>query len=212
MTPADAAAAELFAAYWNAAFPDPQCLGHYPALLATVMEPDIQPGDLARICRPIDWFGFNHYSPLYAAADPALPLGFGFGAAPADIPRTPIDWPIAPDAIRDGLRAVYARYHLPIYVTENGFGAYDSLDAVGGVVDEDRIGFLNDYIHAVNEAIAAGTDVRGYFVWSLLDNFEWGQGYAVRFGLVYMDYPTQKRIPKASFRWYADRIRAARGS
>lgn len=211
-TPQDADAAELMGAYWNAAFPDPQCRGAYPPRLAEVMEPYVQPGDLALICRPLDWFGLNHYSPIYAKADPAAPLGFGFGAVPAELPRTPIDWPIVPDALRDALFAVHERYRLPIYVTENGFGGHDAPDADGRIVDTPRIDFLDRYIAAMRAAMREGADVRGYFVWSLLDNFEWGQGYGVRFGLVYIDYPTQKRIPKASFRWYADFIKAARSS
>jgi beta-glucosidase len=92
---------------------------------------------------------------------------------------------------------------------ENGLGNHDKPDASGRVVDNDRIAFLHDYVGAMNEAAAAGADVRGYFVWSLLDNFEWDQGYSVRFGITYIDYPTQKRIPKASFDWYRDLIKAA---
>ena len=93
---------------------------------------------------------------------------------------------------------------------ENGFGGHDKPDAAGDIADTARIDYLTRYIEAMHQAIADGADVRGYFVWSLLDNFEWGSGYGVRFGLVYVDYPTQKRIPKASFRWYADLIKSAR--
>ncbi len=209
-TPADAQAAELFGAYWNSAFPDPQCLGAYPPRLADAFAPYVQPGDLARICRPTDWFGLNHYSPIYAKADPSAPLGFTFGPAPSDLTRTPIEWPIYPDAFRDTLLEVSARYRLPVYVLENGFGGHDTPDAAGKVADAPRIDFLKAYTDAMRRAIADGADVRGYFVWSLLDNFEWGSGYGVRFGLVYVDYPTQMRIPKASFRWYADLIKSAR--
>jgi beta-glucosidase len=95
-------------------------------------------------------------------------------------------------------------------VLENGFGGHDTPDAAGKVADTPRIDFLKAYTDAMRRAIADGADVRGYFVWSLLDNFEWGSGYGVRFGLVYVDYPTQMRIPKASFRWYADLIKSAR--
>jgi beta-glucosidase len=209
-TPDDMEAAELFGAYWNNAFPDPECLGAYPPRLAAAMEPYVHEGDLARICRPIDWFGFNHYSPIYAKADPDAPLGFTFGQAPADLPRTPIEWPIYPKAFHDTLLEVSARYHLPIYVLENGFGGHDAPDAAGDIVDTARIDYLKAYTQAMHQAIAKGADVRGYFVWSLLDNFEWGSGYGVRFGLVYVDYPTQKRVPKASFLWYADLIKAVR--
>jgi beta-glucosidase len=98
----------------------------------------------------------------------------------------------------------------PIFVLENGFGGRDKLDQNGSVVDADRIGFLTAYIGALNGAVSLGADVRGYFVWSLPDNFEWDAGYAVRFGLIYIDYPTQRRVPKASFEWYRELIKAAR--
>lgn len=209
-TPADADAAAAFGSYWNLAFPEPQCLGAYPSALAAAIEPYAQAGDLAHICRPLDWFGLNHYSPIYAKADPNGPLGFGFGPAPADVARTPIDWPIHPDAFRETLLSVNARYRLPVYVLENGFGGPDAPDVRGAIADERRIAFLEAYIEAMHQAIAQGADVRGYFVWSLLDNFEWGSGYGVRFGLVYVDYETQKRTPKASFRWYSDLIESAR--
>jgi len=209
-TPADVEAAELFGAYWNSAFPEPQCLGTYPSRLAGVMEPYVQAGDLARICRPVDWFGLNHYSPIYAKANPDAPLGFTFGGAPADLSHTPMGWPIHPESFHDALVEVSARYRLPIYVLENGFGGDDKPDASGDIADTARIDYLKCYVEAMHEAIANGADVRGYFIWSLLDNFEWGSGYGIRFGLVYVDYPTQKRIPKASFNWYADLIKSAR--
>jgi beta-glucosidase len=209
-TPADAEAGELFDAYWNHAFPDPQILGTYPAPLSVAMESYAEPGDLDRISRPIDWFGLNHYSPIYATTNKDAPLGFTFGRAPADLAHTPIKWPIHPDAFRDSLLEVSARYSLPIYVTENGFGGHEAPDAAGAVADTARIDYLKSYIEAMHQAIDGGADVRGYFVWSLLDNFEWSSGYGVRFGLVYVDYPTLKRIPKASFRWYANVIKSAR--
>jgi beta-glucosidase len=208
-TPTDADAADLLSAYWNAAFPDPQCLGHYPSRLVEVMEPYVRPGDLARICRPLDWFGLNHYSPIYAAANPNSPLGVALAAGPADVSQTPIGWPIVPEALRETLHQVHNRYRLPIYVTENGLGAHDAPDADGKIDDTSRIEFLSAYIAAVRRAISESVDVRGYFVWSLLDNFEWTSGYAVRFGLVHVAYPTQKRTAKASFFWYADLIKAA---
>jgi beta-glucosidase len=175
------------------------------------MERYLEPGDLARICRPIDWFGLNHYSPIYAKTENS-DLGFGFGPHPPEIERTPINWPIHPDAFRDTMIEVGDRYRLPIYVTENGYGSQDQQTEKGTVEDAKRVEFLTNYINAVKEAIARGADVRGYFVWSLLDNFEWGSGYAVRFGLVYVDYPTQKRIPKTSYRWFADLIKSFRHS
>lgn len=210
-TAADTEAAKRFAIYWNDAFPDPQCLGFYPPELADEIQPHVKAGDLTRICRPIDWFGLNHYSPIYAKTDPQSPLQFAFGDAPGDVPRSGIGWPIVPAAFGDTLIATYRRYRLPIYVTENGFGASEAPNETGQVLDQNRIDYLRTYTEIMREAMAAGADVRGYFVWSLLDNFEWDSGYNSRFGLVYIDYPTQQRIPKASFGWYVDHIRRAQG-
>lgn len=209
-TPADAHAAEICDAYWNKAFPDPQCLGSYPLLMRAAIEPHMQAGDLARIQRPLDWFGLNHYGPKYVKAESSSRLGFGFGENPVGVPLTPIGWPIDPDSFRDTLRTVAKNYALPVYVMENGLGGFDKPDDTGAIIDNNRIDYLRDYIGALTAAVSAGADIRGYFVWSLLDNFEWDSGYGVRFGLTYVDYPTQKRIPKASFDWYRDLIKAAR--
>jgi beta-glucosidase len=209
-TVADEAAATLLDEHWNKVFPEAQILGRYPPMLARAIEPYMQPGDLARICRQPDWFGVNHYSPVYAKADANAPLGFAWADAPADVPRSPIGWQMDPAAFRDTLIDVHRRYRLPIYVLENGAGAVEKPDAAGVIDDRERVGYLSDYTDALREAIAAGADVRGYFVWSLLDNFEWGAGYDNRFGLFYVDYQTQRRIPKASARWYAQLIRSER--
>jgi beta-glucosidase len=205
--PQDVAAARKFDAYWNGAFPDPQLLACYPPEIGEDIAPYQQPGDLARICRPIDWFGLNHYSPIYAKVYDGNPLGAGFGDAPAGMPRTSLGWPIEPHAFRDTLLDIHNRYRLPIYVLENGTAADDKIDQNGEVADPRRIDFLQAYTAAMFEAIKAGADVRGYFIWSLLDNFEWSTGYGARFGVVYVDYPTQRRIPKASFHWYARLIK-----
>src|SRR5450755_4069909 len=205
-TPADRAAAATLDDIWNRAFPDPQILGTYPALLARKIEPFQHDDDMERIRRPVDWLGINHYSPIYARADPAAPLGFAWADSPPDVPRSPIGWQIDPAAFRDTLLDAHDRYGLPIYVLENGSGAVEKPDESGRLIDQHRIDYLALYIDAMREAVARGADVRGYFVWSLLDNFEWGAGYATRFGLVYVDYVTQRRIPKASARWYADLI------
>jgi beta-glucosidase len=178
--------------------------------MRSAIEPHIRPGDLARICRPVDWFGLNHYSPVYVTAQASSMLGFDFGEKPAGVPLTPIGWPINPEAFGETLRIVHESYGLPIYVLENGYGNFDKPDQTGAVVDPERIAFLRAYIGAMNSAAANGVDVRGYFVWSLLDNFEWDSGYSKRFGLTYVDYASLRRTPKSSFRWYADLIKTAR--
>jgi beta-glucosidase len=209
-TPENVAAAEKFSAYWNGAYPDPQLLGHYPPLLADLMAPYQEPGDLARICRPTDWFGLNHYSPIYVQAFEGNPLGVGFGPTPPGIPLTSIGWPVQPEAFCETLLSLDRRYRLPIYVMENGTANADAIGPDGEVIDQPRIDYLKAYTAAMSEAMRKGADVRGYFVWSLLDNFEWGSGYSQRFGITYVDYPTQRRIPKASFRWYARLIKSSR--
>lgn len=205
----DDAAAKVLDACWNRLYADPHCLAEYPPELADGVQEFVRAGDVARIARPMDWLGLNHYSPIYARAD-SSPLGFAWASPPTDSPLTGVGWRIQPDAFRDELIATHARYKLPVYVTENGFGGKETLDAAGAVHDTGRIDYLREYTRAMADAARAGVDVRGYFVWSLLDNFEWGSGYASRFGLVYVDYATQKRIPKSSFDWFAKLIRANR--
>jgi beta-glucosidase len=206
--PEDRAAARAFAEHWNDAFPDPQQFGCYSPTLARDIAPYVRPGDMARIARRVDWFGLNHYSPNYIKSDTTNPMGFMFAGPPPDTPRTAIGWPIVPTAFRDTLVDIHRRFKLPIYVLENGTANHDRIDETGQVLDQPRIDYLHAYTMAMREAVAAGADIRGYFVWSLLDNFEWGSGYAERFGIVYVDYPTLRRIPKSSARWYADLISA----
>ncbi len=205
-------AAEAMDLHWNRIFPDAQILGAYPEAVADEFEPYVRAGDLSRICRPLDWFGINHYSPIYAGFNHENLFGFGFGAAPGELPRSDIGWPIMPEGFCADLLEIHRRYRLPIYVTENGYGSdKETSDAEGCVQDDRRIAYLRGYTTAMAEAVRNGADVRGYFVWSLLDNFEWGAGYANRFGIVRVDFETQKRTPKASARWYAELIRANGG-
>jgi beta-glucosidase len=203
---ADKQAARLLDEHWNLAFPEPQLRGAYTPLLAQAIEPYMRAGDLAQICRRIDWFGLNHYGPIFARADASWIWGYAWADPPPSDQKTDIGWSIFPQAFADELLALTRRYKLPIYVTENGSGGQDKPDATGAVADPSRIAYLRAYIGAMQQAIAAGADVCGYFVWSLLDNFEWGSGYANRFGLVHVDFATQKRTPKSSFAWYRDLI------
>jgi beta-glucosidase len=201
----DVEAAQRVSAYWNDAFPHPQHFACYPPALADAIEPYLKPGDLAQIARPVDWFGLNHYSPHYIKAEANL-LGATFGGPPAGVQKTAFGWPMDPAAFRDTLLDLHRQFRLPIYVLENGTASDDKLDDTGVIRDDGRIAYLQAYTDAIREANAAGAEVRGYFVWSLLDNFEWTSGYSLRFGLVYVDYASQRRIPKASARWYADLI------
>ncbi|CAK0778284.1 Beta-glucosidase A [Gammaproteobacteria bacterium] len=200
-------AAELLDEHWNLAFPDPQLLGYYPLKIAHAIEPYLQAGDLARICRPIDWFGLNHYGPIFAKRDPESTWGFGWGENPPEAPTYGVGWPIFPEYFREELLTITKRYRLPIYITENGCGGQDVVELDGKVVDAHRIQYLQLYIDSMSKAMQEGANVHGYFVWSLLDCFEWGSGYGPRFGLYHVDFLTQRRTPKASAQWYADRIR-----
>lgn len=204
------AAAALLDAHWNGVFCDPQHLGHYPAIVAADIEPYVQAGDMARICRPTDWIGLNHYGPIYARADPAGLWGYGWGEPPKAATDPEVGWPIFPDVFRDELVTLHQRYHLPIFVTENGCGGgagADTPDADGHIDDSHRVAYLRAFTKAMREATALGCDLRGYFVWSLLDNFEWGSGYGPRFGLVHVDFTTLKRTLKRSAFWYRGLIR-----
>jgi beta-glucosidase len=199
----DKTAADYADAIWNRVFADPQFLGSYPALLQGDLAPYMRPGDLATIHQPLDYFGVNHYSPNYTKHEPGAVLGYSTVAPPKSTPVTGMGWEISPRAFYDQLMDIHERYGpIPIYVTENGAGYEETVSADGKVHDDQRIAFLEGYLGAVCDATAAGADVRGYFIWSLLDNFEWAFGYAKRFGLVYIDYATLKRIPKQSFEYY----------
>ena len=209
-TPENRAAASLLDEHWNLVFCDPQILGHYPPQTAAAIEPYVQAGDMARIARPVDWFGLNHYGPIFAKADPSRTWGYGWGDAPPDSPTHGVGWAIFPDAFRDELLTIQRRYRLPIVVTENGCGGSDTVNPDGAVHDPHRINYLTIYNAAMRDAMAQGADVRGYFVWSLLDNFEWGSGYGQRFGIVHVDFQTLARTPKDSARWYAELIRSAK--
>ena len=166
----------------------------------------VQPGDLEVISTPTDFVGVNHYHSMLAQADASEPGGIKIHQAQPNH-QSNWGWPNTPDALYEILKRVSAEYSsLPIYITENGITLDDYVDPNGEVSDPDRIDDLNGYINAIGRAAGEGVDVRGYFAWSFMDNFEWAEGYSKRFGLVYIDFATQKRIPKRSAGWYRDLI------
>ena len=171
--------------------------------------PRIQSGDLQIIHQPIDQLGFNVYTGSYVRAIDRAP-GFEILPFPHSYPRMNMPWlQIVPDAIYWGVRHISEtlnRPNLPILITENGCAAEDQVQS-GEVIDSDRIFYLRQYLKAAQRATQEGYPLKGYFVWSLMDNFEWAWGYDRRFGIVYVDYPTQRRIPKASAHYYAECIR-----
>jgi len=206
----DLAALRRYDANNNRMFLDPVLLGRYPedVLALYPMDGLIRDGDEATISAPIDFLGVNHYHQMLVSHDPAEPH---LQAVAADFePRlTTLRWTVNPDSLRRVLTRVATEYpQLPLFVTESGAAFADHIDHSGAVVDPERIDYLRGYLKAAAEAIGQGVDLQGYFVWSLLDNFEWAEGYSKRFGLVYVDYHTQTRIPKASAAWYRDLIHA----
>jgi beta-glucosidase len=185
---------------------DPLLLGSYPQDILEHLgddAPTIAGGDMDIIREPLDFLGINYYTRGIATA--------GGAEAPTERPRevTDMDWEVFPAGLSELLVGLTARYPLPpLYVTENG-AAYQDRVVDGRVADADRVRYLSTHLGALADALEAGVDVRGYFVWSLLDNFEWADGYSKRFGLFHVDYATQQRLPKDSAFWYRDFCLAA---
>ncbi|HET8643812.1 MAG TPA: family 1 glycosylhydrolase, partial [Pseudonocardiaceae bacterium] len=209
--PADVAAAITYDALHNRLFTDPLLLGAYPEQLGDFARnlPEGTDDDLPDIAAPIDFLGVNYYNPTrLAGPKEGSELPFEVVAIEG-YPTTSFGWPIVPHALRDLLVELTGRYRdllPPVYITENGCSWDDEPDETGAVPDPKRVDYLDGHLRELHAAISAGVDVRGYFVWSLLDNFEWAEGYTKRFGLVHVDYETMRRTPKTSFGWYRDLI------
>jgi beta-glucosidase len=212
-SPADLAATARADAYMNRHYLDPVFRGAYPEEMADIFGaawPSFPVADLERIRQSIDFLGVNYYTRSVTRDDPlALPVRAG-RVRQARHAHTETDWEVYPDGLYDTLEWVRGRYGaLPLYVTENGAAFYDPPAVSNGRVEDPlRVRYYQEHISAVLRALGAGIDVRGYFAWSLLDNFEWSHGYSKRFGIVHVDYETQRRTPKASARYYADVIRS----
>ncbi|MFI6114261.1 GH1 family beta-glucosidase [Kitasatospora sp. NPDC051164] len=223
---ADQDAVRRIDAVGNRVFLGPMLEGAYPKdLLAdTAHLTDwafVRPGDEAAIHQPLDWLGVNYYTPTVVSATaegtaPAREDGHGAGAGtpwpgadrvgfhPAPGELTAMGWAVDPTGLHQLLTGLARRHpNLPLMVTENGAAYHDEIGEDGTVDDPERIAYLHAHLAAAHRAAADGADLRGYFAWSLLDNFEWAYGYDKRFGLVHVDYPTQTRTPKSSARWYA---------
>ncbi len=206
-SPADGAAAARLDAASNRMFLDPVYLGDYSPLVREVfadLEFDqlIVPGDSETIAAQTDFAGINHYQRVHASHDEATGH-LRVSERPAEPATTSFGWSIIPDSLTAVLTRVTRDFTtLPIYVTENGASFNDYLDPNGEAVDVERVAYLRSYLDAAASAIRAGVDLRGYYAWSFLDNFEWAEGYSKRFGLVFVDYRTQTRVPKLSAHWY----------
>ena len=213
----DRAAAQRLDGHHNRWFLDPVFRGAYPEDMLALYESRcgpldaIEAGDLEVIAQPIDFLGVNFYRPNFvAAARNGSPLDVR--EEEPDVARTAMGWPIVPAALTELLLRLDADYApIPLLITENGAAFDDRVDRGEVVEDERRVDYLKGHVEAVERARAEGVDVRGYYVWSLLDNFEWEHGYDKRFGIVFVDFETQRRIPKRSALWYRDLIAARSG-
>ncbi len=217
---ADRAATRAYDILQNRMFTDPVLLGRYPDLSPFGLRGDdqgsglgcVQDGDLTVISAPLDGIGVNYYAPTRLSALPDSPLPFQMEPIPG-YPVTAFGWPVVPAGLAELLSQLAGRYGTalpPLYITENGC-SHDDKPAPDGVVDDQfRIDYVDGHLRAVHAAITAGIDVRGYFHWTLADNFEWTEGFSQRFGLVYVDHQTQARIPKRSYAWYRDLIAGQR--
>ena len=172
--------------------------------------------DLERISAPIDFFGVNYYfrhTVVDGGQRSELATAMRFSdlnattVLPEGVETTAMGWPVEADGLTELLVRLHEEYvDVPIYVTENGRAVYDYVDPEGEVDDEERVTYLDAHFRAAHDAMQQGVDLRGYMVWSLLDNFEWAEGYSKRFGIIFVDYGTQRRIPKTSASWYRDVI------
>jgi beta-glucosidase len=200
----------------NGGIVEPALTGAYSAALLDTLgadAPHIQAGDLAIIHQPLDWFGFNTYFGTYVRSTDT-PLGYEVLPFPQGYPQLNMPWlHLVPDCVYWGmrhLRETLNRPDLPVRITENGCAGQDQLTDGGEVLDSDRILYLRQCLKSAHRAVQEGYPLQGYFAWTLMDNFEWAYGRERRFGLLYTDYETQRRIPKASFRWYQECIRQNR--
>jgi len=190
----------------NTWYADPMIKGEYPEDGLKLFErylPDIRSGDMETIGQPLDMYACNIYSgsPLSMSDTGKIETPELIGCG-----RTTMDWNVTPECLYWGPRFFYERYGLPIVVTENGMANCDWVHMDGRVSDPGRIDYIRRHLLSLQKAAIDGVDVMGYFYWSIMDNFEWAYGYQQRFGLVHVDYETQKRTPKESAYWYRDVI------
>lgn len=201
-------AAELFDAVWNRATLDPLLLGRYPDATAGLLGELADTDDLRRIHQPLDVLGVNFYSRAWVRASSTSLVGLEPVDPPEGSPTTAMGWEVAPEALTEVLADLRDAYgNPPVVISENG-AAYDDVpDADGRVDDVPRARYLTQHLRATREAMEAGCDVRGYFAWTLVDNFEWAEGFSKRFGLVRLDRAHQSRTPKRSFDVYRSVVR-----
>jgi beta-glucosidase len=228
---ADRLAANRWDAYFNRQFLDPVLLGKAPEEMPELYGPawtdwtpeempelywpawtDWTQEELNQVSQPIDFLGINYYLRLVACDDPSCGPARARAVPQPESTYTATDWEIYPKGLTETLQWVAGRYgNLPLYITENGAAFNDVLLPNGRIDDAPRVEYLDSHLRAARRAIAAGVNLRGYFVWSLLDNFEWQSGYSKRFGIVHVDFESQRRVPKESARFYSEVIRSNGG-
>lgn len=225
-TPEQTAAARRYECFQNLAFSDPVLAGCYPDTEKSVWAETTdfsfrRDGDLDIIGAELDFLGVNNYFPAYVRtapheqSEPSARAAGDIGvelSPPEELRRNAMGWPVEPAGLSRLLLWLGQRYPElpPVYITENGTSGFDEPDGQGHVRDRHRIDYLDGHLRALRDVMRAGVPVRGYFCWSLLDNFEWSEGYRQRFGLVHVNFEDQRRTRKASFEWYRDAISAAR--
>ncbi|MGW6536225.1 GH1 family beta-glucosidase [Streptomyces sp. NPDC055051] len=212
-SPEDLAAARRMDGHSNRWWLDPVYGRGFPTDMRELYGVDLpeKPGDLETIAAPLDWHGLNYYFPVTVADDPEGPVPYAREVRLPDVPRTGMDWQIEAAGLESLLLRLTEEYGVrELYVTENGSAFPDSVAADGSVHDPDRTRYLEQHLAACASAVRKGAPLAGYYAWSLLDNFEWAYGYDKRFGLVHVDYATQKRTVKTTGRRYAELIRAHR--
>ena len=198
------------AAIWDVALcSDPVFLGKYPD---DIMEnfgqyfPEITEEDMKLISQPLDFYGQNMYN--------AVTVKAGENGEPVRVqrydgfPKTAIQWPVTPECLHWAPKFFWERYQKPFFVTENGMSSHDWVSLDGQVHDSSRVDFMHRYLLELKRAAREGADIQGYFAWSLMDNFEWAYGYSERFGMIFVDYQTQKRVMKDSGKYYKEIIKS----
>ena len=207
--PADVRAAAVLDAMWNGAVLDPLFLGQYPDLVAEDFAPYCRTGDLATCRQKIDILGINYYNRLHIQHDPNYAMGVFFGPDHDQEKYHALTIPMNPDGLRDIVLHVHERYDGPeMFISENGFATVQDGKPGSGLEDDGRLAYLAANLRFLQQAIAGGANVSGYFVWSLIDNFEWNAGMKYRFGLVDVDFHSLQRTPKQSYYWYAALVQA----
>lgn len=197
-------AARIWDDAWNRAYLDPLFGRPYPARFAADLAPLLRADDMRIIAARPDFLGVNYYSRMHMVPAPGSVLGATWGAAPPGTPMTALDWPVEPDGLFEQLRTLRDGYGNPeVLITENGAAYTDPPPSSGVIADPDRIGFLRAHLEQAGRACAAGCRLRGYFAWTLTDNFEWAEGFIPKFGLVAVDRQSLRRTPKRSLGWFS---------